>query len=189
LCENDEYFWAFEPGDTRSGYLGAPNQNSAFWSCRLDEDCIMKTGYLPWTRSCILTTAQLGLYDRDLDGIPDPLDTTPAAALDGDTLLVFGAGEPMIVTGAATVRPAPNRNPYGDGHAITTNTIVSVTGRVDGEPGLPALPADGAFDTGVESFRIDLTGLGLGPHRLEVTPTNSVGNDGPPVFVDIRIDP
>jgi flagellar hook capping protein FlgD len=169
----------------RTGYLNQPNCNSlvpAAGYCNTPgspcdippAQCLMKGNYPDSV--CKFTEWQIGWADRNLTGKPDLLETRASAFPDSDEYRGT-AGTPVTLTGHALEVPIPNDNPayFGLGDAISIATIDSVRFRVDGGPPQSATPADGAFDSGRESFRASLGALPAGNYLVDWEVWNSNG--------------
>lgn len=166
----DQYPGAHVPCTARSGYLDIPNYNSQYGSCPANVPSIMRGGTTPYHQHAIdlYAKGQVGHWDSDGDGLPDPLDTVPSLALPSAS--PDGEGQ-VSYTGTAedVAWPAPN-------HAdATINTIVSVQYRMDGGPWDSASPGDGHFDSFSEPFAFTVA-PGGGSHIIEARAVNSAGN-------------
>ena len=120
----------------------------------------------PWARG------QMGLQDRDGDGVYDPEDTFPVVALDA------AAGSPVVVAGRAAAGVLPRETPVetflstGD---VAINRIARVEWRLNGGPWQDAAAADGAFDSASEAFVCALPPLKNGGYVLEARATDNFG--------------
>jgi hypothetical protein len=126
---------------------------------------------------CPRTRRQLAWRDTDGNGVIEPLDVEPAAALTPylpdpttDTTPTW--------SGSANVRTLQNLNPYSaynPPHDMTVVTIDAVECRVDAGAWTPATPTDGTFDEYVEPFTWTAPLLGNGAHVVEARAQTSVG--------------
>ncbi|MBI4364185.1 MAG: hypothetical protein HY568_02040 [Candidatus Latescibacteria bacterium] len=163
----------------RTGYLNQPNWNSlvpaAGYCWPIIAQCLMKGNYPDSV--CTFTEAQIGWADRNLNGVPDLVETRPAAFPDSEQYRAT-AGPPVTLTGSAREIPVPNENPwfhYGYRDTISIATIDSVRFRVNNGPPQSAEPTDGVFDSGRESFRASLGALPAGTYLVDWDVWNSNG--------------
>jgi hypothetical protein len=191
----DEYPSAMVTCSSRSGYLNAENANKQRGgnACVSNVPCVMRGGSqsTPFNilDPCYYTCGQVGWWDEDADGIPDPLDTEPEVnwvALDSEPY----AGAPSIdtvradratFTGSVSSVPYVNRNERSMFHGVGfTVEPVSAEYRVDGGPWTPCEPLDGRFDDTTE--RYSFTVRGLAPwhtYNIEVRAVTAHGNVTP----------
>jgi hypothetical protein len=169
----DQYAAASTPCTQQSGYLAIPTTNSQSNNCGSRFICIMLEPLTAFSAGQIDTSAlgQIGYRDSDGNGIPDPLDTTPASDL---RISQPNDGSRPIVTGSATDQPYPS--PMGE--STTINTITRIEYRADGGDWIALPPADGAYDSSSESVNTPLA-LYDGPHTLELRAINSIGAASP----------
>lgn len=165
----DQYAAAAVPCSQRSGYLAIPTTNSQYNDCGTKLICVMLEPLSAYTAGAVDESAlgQLGYRDSNHNGIPDPIDTTPAVQLQ---LSQPGAGVRPTLTGEVYDQPYPT--PTGDG--ATINTITKAEYRIDGGSWLPLPPADGAFNSVVEQISTPLP-LYDGQHTVDVRATNRIG--------------
>lgn len=175
----DEHFpstgwWACQ---LTTGYLNQPNFNSVVPApgyCGYRRGCLM---YANQPDSlCLYTERQIGWVDREGNGVPDLLETRATALPDSDNYRAV-AGPPITLKGHAVEGALPNQNPYHYfyGDTISIATVDSVLCRVDGGDPLKAVPSDGVFDSGLESFSVVLPPLDPGEHTAEWEAWNSNG--------------
>ena len=171
----DQYATAGFPCTTRSGYLQVENQNSECGSCTLNEPSIMKFPLAAYDSGLVdfYARGQVGWMDSDGDDLLDPVDTSPAAALDTKP-----ANPTMdtAVTYAGTARDVPWDCPDPAWPDATINTITGVSYRVNGGDWQAAAPADGTFDSAAETFTWTMTGLPTGIYKIDLRVSNSAGN-------------
>ncbi|RMF31919.1 MAG: hypothetical protein D6759_09310 [Chloroflexi bacterium] len=170
----DQYAAAGIACDVSSGYLNVETQNSQAGQCAMDLPSIMRGGIFPFLSGAIdpYARGQIGWWDTDEDGILDPVDTTPELVLQS---VEEGEGR-LSLRGWARDLPYPSPT-LSD---VTINTIAAVEYHLDGNAEwAPAEPADGAFDTISETFRLTLTPLPVGLHVLSLRAVNRVGNASP----------
>ncbi|MBI2264894.1 MAG: hypothetical protein HYU64_06935 [Armatimonadetes bacterium] len=103
-----------------------------------------------------------GMYEVSDLSNPFLLDNTPPKVKITDDVSFVGKGDRARITGFVTDESSP---------------IVNVRYRVDGGAWLPALPADGIFDTRTERFGLTTEPLKPGSHDLEVLGEDEAGND------------
>lgn len=129
------------------------------------------------TTVCARTRRQLAWRDTDGNGVIEPLDVEPAAAL--TPLAPDPTTDPTPTwDGSANVVTLPNLNPlsnYNPPHDMTIVTIDAVEGRVDAGAWTPATPSDGAFDGYTEAFTWTSPPIGDGVHVVEARARTSVG--------------
>ena len=172
----DEYATANQPCSKQSGYLAAPNGNSALAGCPMnDANSIMRSVLLSVAVVDSFTMGQIGWWDADVDGLSNPIDTAPRT-----NILTYGPtdGNPYRLTfgGSADDVPLTNLNPFGYSHDITLNEITGVEWRIDGGAWTAASVADGTWDESLEDFAFVTEQLGLGTHIIQTRATNAVGN-------------
>lgn len=174
--------------DTRFGYLSAENHNCNWhgrdWcgpptptpsptpgaTCNLDDGtCVMRAAM---SGLCYYTKGQVGWWDDNGNGLPDPIDTTPDVTLN-PYLPDPTTDRTPTYTGSAQDIPFHTTHPdYVD---VTINDI-SVEYRVDGGPWHPATPADGAFDSPYEEFTFTPLFCQNGAYLVEARAINAVGH-------------
>lgn len=165
----DQYAAAAVPCSQRGGYLAVPTSNSQYNDCGSKFICVMLEPLSAYTAGAVDESAlgQLGYRDSNRNGIPDPIDTTPAVQLQ---LSKPGAGVRPTLSGQIYDQPYPT--PTGDG--ATINTITKAEYRIDDGTWLPLPPADGAFNGVVEQINSTLP-LYDGQHTIDVRATNRIG--------------
>lgn len=168
----DEYYNAGSACTDRSGYLDYQNQNSQYGSCAEDiPTSIMRS--VPLSVATVSSSARgmIGWVDADGDSIADVLDTSPAVQI---TYAAKTSGTANFrVEGTARVSPIANLNTRGYGNDISVNEIAAVEYRVDGGSWVTAVPDDGQWDSGTESFSFEPTAQTAGQHQLEVRGINN----------------
>lgn len=172
----DEYALANQPCAKQSGYLAAPNGNSALAGCPMNEpNSIMRSVPLSIAVLDSFTMGQIGWWDGDVDGLPNTIDTQPVAAMMSHAPT---PGDPYGLTfdGNAIDVPLLNQNPFGWGHDISLNEMSGVEWRVDGGAWSAAAASDGAWDESSEDFTFDTGTLALGTHVVEARAINSAPN-------------
>jgi len=161
-----------------TGYLNVPNYNSvvpaAGYCGTPPAQCLMKGNYPD--SACVYTEGQIGWADRDLDGVPDLMESRAIALPDSDHVSAV-AGSPITLRGRAVEIPLGNRNPYHFfvGDSISIATVDSVVFRIDGGPSALAVPVDGAFNSGREYFTATIPPLPAGDHQIDWEAWNSNG--------------
>jgi hypothetical protein len=175
----DEYYASGAKNNARSGYLNGVNGNA-------ERNSSGRKISAPQPNALMLnialdpsafTRVQIGHVDTDNDSIPDILDTIPHffgndAASDADAGL-------FSFTGTGTVNPIDNHNPrvWADsGSDMTINTIDSASYSLDGHGWVDFPAADGSYGDYTELIELELSGLDLGLHAIDLRITNSVGN-------------
>jgi hypothetical protein len=165
----DQYSSANVACTARSGYLGIETQNSQQSGCASNVSSIMRGGIYPFAANAIdpYASGQIGWHDSDHDGIFDPVDTLPSLTIDStarDADTWRYAGHAFDSPYPSPLRPA-----------ATTNDV-SVEYRVGGGEWMPAVPADGSFDSPDESFTLSVSPYSSGNHRVTFRARNTVGN-------------
>jgi hypothetical protein len=161
-----------------TGYLNIQNSNSvvpAAGYCGFPPaQCLMKGNYPDSV--CVFTQGQIGWADRDLNGIPDLLETRATVFPDSAELHAV-AGSTIILRGHALEFPLGNQNPYHffAGDSISAAIVDSVVYRINGGPTTPALAADGVYDSGREYFSATLPSLPPGEYVIDWDAWNSNG--------------
>jgi hypothetical protein len=175
----DEYYSSGSRTTDRSGYLNGSNGNAERngVGARVtppQPDALMLNITLDPSE---FTSVQVGHVDTDNDTIPDILDTIPNffgsdAASDADAGI-------FSFSGSGSVRPKANLNPKvwaESGARMTINTIDGGSYNLDGLGWIDFPAADGAWGDYSESIELDLLGLDVGLHTIDLRITNSVGN-------------
>lgn len=145
----DQYAGASSPSDYSPGYFAVINGNHAFSPTANNPNSIMRGGIRwgldDWAREMI------GWRDLDANGRYDIVDQTPTVGM-----LIKGLdstpSEPDF-NGETSVSIVP-RQGNSQGHGFTVDTIEKVEYRVGMGDWFEAVPADGEFDSAMESFRI-----------------------------------
>ena len=161
-----------------AGYLNITNHNSlvpaAGYCGTPPVQCLMKGNYPD--SLCVFTRGQVGWADRDQNGVPDLLETHPAAFPDSDQHhTVVGAA--INLHGHALEIPLGNQNPneFFAGDSISIATIDSVRYSIDGGP-MTRVPAqDGTYDSGREYFTASIPPLAAGTYVVDWEAWNSNG--------------
>jgi len=161
-----------------TGYLDISNSNSvvpAAGYCGFPPaQCLMKGNYPDSV--CVFTQGQIGWADRDGNGVPDLLETRPIVLPDSSELKAV-AGTPIVLRGLGLEIPLGNQNPYHFflGDSISAAVVDSVDYRIDDGPAIPALAADGVYDSGREYFTATLPPLPPGNYVITWDAWNSNG--------------
>jgi hypothetical protein len=175
----DEYYASNARNTARSGYLNGINGNAernaqgAKIPAPQPNALMLNTVLDPST----FTSVQVGHLDTDGDSIPDILDTIPyivATQADGDA----DAGT-FSFTGTGHVRPMDNNNPKvwaESGAKMTINTLGPASYNLDGQGWIDLPPADGSYGGYAELIELELSGLDVGLHTIDLRITNSMGN-------------
>lgn len=179
----DEYASSGCSGREASGYFAAINSNCE--SSRPDPaPCVMRDNALA---GCTATAAQVGLVDRDGNGIPDILEPPPQLAAQTPVILEGGT---VRLDGAAEVGFVPNLNPaYAT--PVQEISLLSVSGleyQIDSgawQSAPEALPpATGRRPWA--SFTLDLS-LASGTHRIALRVRDSGGNYSEEASWDVQV--
>lgn len=162
------------------GYLNWQNQNcdrvgGGGGGCAINVDSIMRTSATAYANGVanIYTQGQVGIIDRDSDGIPDVVDTKPrftrisVPSITSDTT--------PTITGGAAISPKQNLNSEGQGHNIDLNTISNVQYKVDGGSWKNASSSGNSFSGSSDDFNFTPS-LSKGRHTIQVRAQNSWGN-------------
>ena len=180
--ESGHIFWGmdeYHPDAARSpssrwGYLEIVNANSQYndgtgFNGGAGEglQALMLNNY---PQHSAFSTGQVGWYDSDGDGILDVSQSYPTVTLQLDGV----AGGVATFSGQANVTPVRSQN-LGFGVGLSVNEIAKVEWRIVGQAWQPATPADGTFDTGVESFSFATPALPNGTYTIEGRATNNLG--------------
>jgi PKD repeat protein len=179
----DEYETAGISPAAMAGYYQVANAGSAFndgngpisGAGEGSPECMMTYGLGgPLYRYCAHTQGQIGWWDDDGDGLPNPFDAPPVTQL---TALNCASGE-IGATGAAWV----NQNalyvdkPRAIGGVSGLGIIDTVEYRINRLTWLEAAPTDGAWDEGHEGFSVTHA-LPDGDYALDVRARDSFGNE------------
>lgn len=166
----DQYAGARVGCERRSGYLNTPSSNSQYNGCGTRFPSIMLEAIGAYKAGLVDSSAlhQLGYRDSDDDGIIDPLDTAPAIELQQNSL-ASSTARPVL---RGVTRDVPFPSAFQTD--VTLHTVSAVEFRVDAGPWLPAVPADGAFDSAHEAFSAELP-VYDGSYNVEVRARNSAG--------------
>ena len=175
----DEYYASGARNNYRSGYLNGINGNAERDSLgrRVTPDqpnALMLNTTLDPSE---FTSVQVGHLDTDDDGIPDILDTIPL--LVGNTAASDADAGIFAFSGYGIVNPVDNNNPKTwaeSGADITINTIDEGAYNLDGQGWISFLPGDGSYGDSLEDIELELSGLDVGLHTIDLRLTNSVGN-------------
>jgi len=159
----------------RYGYLGVVNANCEYNNPG-SAPSIMRdnTDALD-----VYARGQIGWRDSDSDGIPDPMDTTPAVNLSqhspnptSETTLLY--------SGHVTDSPYPHAIcDTGDrcyNKDVTIQAIDNVEYRLDNGVWNSAVSSDGSFDSDVEGFSFNGILPSPGTYPVQVRSSNRVGN-------------
>ena len=170
----DQYVSASQACTSRSGYLGAENQNSLYGNCASNVTSIMRGQVYPYRVGAVdpYARAQLGWRDSDGDRILDPADTTLSVA---NVAYVADAGRPNVLTFTGNVQGAPY--PSSLRRSILINTIGRVQYRVAGGVWGEAQPADGRFDAYAETFTFTTPPLPGGDVAVDLRVVDTAGNE------------
>lgn len=177
----DQYTEAGTPCTGTSGYLAIQNQNSAYpypGACFSNVGSIMRSQVAPYTNGLLDAYArqQVGWKDSNTNGIFDIIDFLPTSELNVYTPDPTNDNTPTYTGSSTTILTYPNLNPYGEGHNITINIIADVQYRVDAGMWINASPAEGLFDSSMESFTFTVPQLSDGIHTIWARALNSAGN-------------
>lgn len=154
------------------GYLKAENQNCDMTpSCSLDEPtCVMRVGDMEYL--CPYSAAQVGWQDVDLDGIADPIDTTPQITV---TNYPITPSTTYLLEYSAQIVDIPYPTTKNGYIPVTINDVyVQFKIGSNGE-WITAVAGDGAWDTPYEEdFIIPL--FSNGTYTIYIRASNEVGN-------------
>ncbi|HEY3229401.1 MAG TPA: hypothetical protein VGJ87_09275 [Roseiflexaceae bacterium] len=177
----DQYASAATPCSQQSGYLAVPTTNSEAGGCGTHFVCIMLSPSAAYPNGEVDDSAlgQIGYRDTDGDGIPDPIDTAPAAQF---TITQPASGGRPIVAGRAADQPYPSASET----PATINTIAHVEYRIDGMDWTELPASDGAYDNAVESITTTLP-LYDGQYNVELRVINSVGTASPVISQSVTV--
>jgi hypothetical protein len=187
----DEYAGAGNRNNERSGYLSGVNGNAELNAngqavVPPQPNALMVNNTLDPSN---FTDVQLGHRDTDGDSVPDILDTLPL--LTGG---MFGS-DPQLGTfgfvGDATVTTIPNLNTNqlgfsSSGAEMTINWIAAAQYRMNEGTWIDFPAADGAYDRGVESISLLISGLAAGSYTIDVRAINSVDNASAPLRFEFQ---
>ena len=175
----DEYYDSKARNNYRSGYLNGINGNA-------ERDAAGSRVTPPQPNALMLntfldpstfTSVQVGHLDTDGDTIPDILDTTPFIV--GSTAASDAGAGIFSFSGQGSVSPLENNNspgPTESGSDKTINTIDWASYNLDGRGWEDIPAADGSYGGYVEPLELELSGLDLGLHTIDLRITNSVSN-------------
>jgi hypothetical protein len=177
----DQYDAAQVACTQESGYLSIPTTNSQLGDCGTHFMSIMLDPLPAYIGGQVDPSAlgQIGYRDRQNNGLPDPLETTPA--LQVTVTEPPDAGRP-VVAGPVIDQPYPSSFEQ----AATINTIVRVEYRADGGDWIALPAADGAYDGVSESITATLP-LYDGQHSVELRAINSVGAASPLIKQSVTV--
>jgi hypothetical protein len=170
-----------------AGYLSFPNLNCE--NCTsIPEKCVMRgSGCYTleemdqmerFVNPCYYTKGQVGIMDRDGNGILDVMETFPETEISTEVADTLMSSQNVLVEGRAWDQPY-DKAPARYQPARTINTIQRVEFSVDGHPWEYARPTDGWWGSQEEEFQLYLPELGGGAHRVHVRGVNSVWNFDP----------
>jgi hypothetical protein len=177
----DEYAGAGSRNNERSGYLNGINGNAELNAqgqtvTPPQPNALMVNNTLDPSP---FTDVQVGHRDSDADGVPDILDTLPllsGGTFGSDPLLgVFG----FVGDASVTTIPNLNTNQLGfssSGAEMTINWIATAQYRLNEGAWIDFPAADGAYDRGIESISLAISGLAAGSYTIDVRAINSVDN-------------
>ena len=188
----DEYYASNVRNNARSGYLNGINGNA-------ERDANGNRIPAGQPNALMLdttldpseyTSVQVGHLDTDGDTIPDILDTTPLIA-GSDAASDADAGI-FSFSGMGSVNPLENNNPKTQsesGSDITINTIDLASYNLDGLGWMTFPAADGAYGGYIELLELELSGLDVGLHTIDLRVTNSVGNHSDMESFELLVTP
>lgn len=170
----DQYEAAQVPCSQRSGYLAVPTSNSQLNNCGTNIPSIMLDPLFAYVNQAIDDSAlgQVGYYDSNKNGLPDPLDTTPELKV---TLALPASGGRPSVVAHAHDQPYKTSSMY---HALTINKVTQIEYRVDGGEWYVLPPSDQGYNHADVQVSTTLP-LYDGQHTVEFRAVNSVGNVSP----------
>lgn len=167
----DEYCGSYSCCDFGSyGYLGIANANCSYNNPD-SVSCVMRDCS---DNLCSYTRGQIGWLDTDEDSILDPIDTSvdcSATCQDGSST------KNSTLHFSGTAYDIPCNSPSFT--LVTINTITGVEYSIDGGTWTSAAASDGTFDSPLEYFSFEITGVAPGEHSIDVYAQNTVGNLSP----------
>lgn len=177
------------------GYLDARNGNCV--SCPNQVGACVMRGSSQYTTSqmhdlenqvhpCTFTKQMAGIWDSNLDGIWDVLETYPETVILSAVPDTIDAPETIRLQGRTWDVPYPAPPRYAN--PVTVNRINRAEVRVDGGLTRPAQALDGLFTDVSEDFEFSLPALGGGSHFAFIQGVNSMGIPDPtPARIDFVV--
>jgi hypothetical protein len=177
------------------GYLNALNGNCVTCPTQVGR-CVMR-GSGEYSASemidlenqvqpCKFTRQMAGIWDSNLDGVWDVLETYPETAMLSAVPDTVEAPESLRLQGRTWDTPYPAPARYAN--PVTVNRINRVEYRVDGSTTRLAQALDGLFTDQSEDFEFSLPPLGGGNHFALIQGVNSMGIADPtPARIDFFI--
>ncbi|MGQ0720605.1 MAG: hypothetical protein ACT4PE_03400 [Candidatus Eiseniibacteriota bacterium] len=177
------------------GYLDARNGNCI--SCPTQTGACVMRGSSQYTTSqmhdlenqvhpCAFTKQMAGIWDSDLDGVWDVLETYPETVMLSAVPDTIDAPESLRLQGRTWDTPYPAPARYTT--PVTVNRINRVEYRVDGSATRQAQALDGLYTAVSEDFEFSLPPLGGGTHFALIQGVNSMGIPDPtPARIDFFI--
>lgn len=177
----DQYASARVPCDRTSGYLGVATANSGYGECPEEEPlCIMRSTHLGVATMSETVRGQVGWFDENGNGVPDPIDREPAVTADADL-----SGDSVVVSGKASVVPTANENPLGYGHDLSVSTIVAVEYRTDGGEWREVVGAVSGEPSTTVDFDLRVSMREVESGEIEVRARDSAGLDSPTLTLSL----
>ncbi|MBN2381321.1 hypothetical protein JXQ70_00425 [bacterium] len=173
----DEYRSSGCECDWYNGYVTYYDENcNHVDGCTTNVPCIMSESAQQYN-VCYYTMGTIGWGDLDSDTIPDPVDINPT------TTLTAYSPDPttnttLNYTGSAAIVTLSNQNQYGYRCDRNILTLAGVQYRADSSPWYNAVPTDGSFNSGSESYYFQVT-LSPGTHTIETRAVDELGQYDP----------
>ena len=178
----DQYTTAGQSCSVTTGYLNVANQNNQA-NCQSNEPSIMRGQILPYVYGQIdhFGRGQVGWQDANNNGVLDPVD----AGLQVSDVAYSENTLPNVLDFQVHLEATPYDSPLL--RDVLINKLQSVQYRVNDGPWLPAVAADGAFDSYKEQVTFTTEPLSTGNHTFTVRSYDNFGKMNEQIIATLAV--